>query len=99
MIACVSDTRLLRFFVRHPHVVITVAGAINLCAFVFIPRIQLQLDGRSLIPSNLPQFAEGDDSYLNSRRTAFDGGSESQPVARLRCVRLRSDRSRDWRSQ
>ncbi len=36
------------------------AGAITVCALVFIPRIQLRLDGRSLIPSNLPQFAAGD---------------------------------------
>ncbi len=36
------------------------AGAITICALVFIPRIQLRLDGRSLIPSGLPQFAEGD---------------------------------------
>lgn len=35
-------------------------GAVTLCALVFIPRIQLRLDGRSLIPSGLPQFAEGD---------------------------------------
>lgn len=53
-------TRLLRFSVRHPRVVVTLAGAVTVCALVFIPRIQLRLDGRSLIPSNLPQFAEGD---------------------------------------
>ena len=53
-------TNLLRFSVRHPRVVIALAGAITVCALVFIPRIQLRLDGRSLIPSGLPQFAEGD---------------------------------------
>jgi predicted RND superfamily exporter protein len=53
-------THLLRFSVRHPRLVITLVGAITVCALVFIPRIQLRLDGRSLIPSNLPQFAEGD---------------------------------------
>ena len=53
-------THLLRFSVRHPRLVVTLAGAITVCALVFIPRIQLRLDGRSLIPSNLPQFAEGD---------------------------------------
>ncbi len=51
---------LLRFSVRHPRVVVTLVGVITCCALVFIPRIQLRLDGRSLIPSNLPQFAEGD---------------------------------------
>lgn len=35
-------------------------GAVTICALVFIPRIQLRLDGRSLIPAGLPQFAEGD---------------------------------------
>lgn len=53
-------THLLRFSVRHPRLVIAFVGAITVCAFVFIPRIQLRLDGRSLIPSGLPQFAEGD---------------------------------------
>ena len=53
-------THLLRFSVRHPRVVVTLAGVITVCALVFIPRIQLRLDGRSLIPSGLPEFAEGD---------------------------------------
>jgi predicted RND superfamily exporter protein len=53
-------THLLRFSVRHPRLVVTLAGAVTVCALLFIPRIQLRLDGRSLIPSNLPQFAEGD---------------------------------------
>ena len=53
-------THLLRFSVRHPRLVVTLVGVVTLCALVFIPRIQLRLDGRSLIPANLPQFAEGD---------------------------------------
>lgn len=53
-------THLLRFSVRHPRLVLLFVGAITVCAAVFIPRIQLRLDGRSLIPSGLPQFAEGD---------------------------------------
>src|ERR1043166_3862679 len=53
-------THLLRFSVRHPRVVVTLAGVITVCALIFIPRIQLRLDGRSLIPAGLPQFAEGD---------------------------------------
>ncbi|HYV09457.1 MAG TPA: MMPL family transporter [Pyrinomonadaceae bacterium] len=53
-------THLLRFSVRHPRLVVAIAGAVTVCALVFIPRIQLRLDGRSLIPSGLPQFAEGD---------------------------------------
>ncbi|HKR12269.1 MAG TPA: MMPL family transporter [Pyrinomonadaceae bacterium] len=51
---------LLRFSVRHPRVVLALVGVITVCALVFIPRIQLRLDGRSLIPSGLPQFAAGD---------------------------------------
>ena len=51
---------LLRFSVRHPRIIVTTAGVATVCALFFIPRIQLRLDGRSLIPSNLPQFAEGD---------------------------------------
>ena len=57
-------THLLRFSVRHPRVVIAVAGVITVCALFFIPRIQLRLDGRSLIPSSLPQFAEADRAAL-----------------------------------
>ena len=53
-------THLLRFSVRHPHLVIALVCAVSVFALVFIPRIQLRLDGRSLIPSGLPQFAEGD---------------------------------------
>ena len=53
-------THLLKFSVRHPRLIITFAGAITVFALFFIPRIQLRLDGRSLIPSGLPEFAEGD---------------------------------------
>jgi predicted RND superfamily exporter protein len=53
-------THLLRFSVRHPRLVITLVGAVTIVALVFIPRIRLRLDGRSLIPSDLPEFAEGD---------------------------------------
>lgn len=53
-------THLLRFSVRHPRLVLTLVGAVTVCALFFIPRIQLRLDGRSLIPSGLPEFAEGD---------------------------------------
>ncbi|HEU4713927.1 MAG TPA: MMPL family transporter [Pyrinomonadaceae bacterium] len=50
----------MRFSVRHPRVVITLVCGITVVALIFIPRISLRLDGRSLIPSGLPQFAEGD---------------------------------------
>jgi len=53
-------THVLRFSVRHPRLVVTIAGVVTLCALFFIPHIQLRLDGRSLIPAGLPQFAEGD---------------------------------------
>ncbi|HEX5874775.1 MAG TPA: MMPL family transporter, partial [Pyrinomonadaceae bacterium] len=53
-------THLLRFSVRHPRLVIALVCVITVVALVFIPRIRLRLDGRSLIPSDLPEFAEGD---------------------------------------
>ena len=53
-------THLLRFSVRHPRLVVALVCAVTVVALVFIPRIRLRLDGRSLIPSDLPQFAEGD---------------------------------------
>ncbi len=53
-------THLLRFSVRHPRLIIALVCAVTICAVLFIPRIRLRLDGRSLIPSGLPEFAEGD---------------------------------------
>jgi len=38
--------------------------AVTVFALFQISRIRLRLDGRSLIPSNLPQFAEGDQAAL-----------------------------------
>ena len=80
-------THLLRFSVRHPRLVVTLAGVITVCALVFIPRIQLRLDGRSLIPSNLPQFAEGDQaaSRFELRDLVLIGvGNENQAFTRPR---------------
>jgi hypothetical protein len=53
-------THLLRFSVRHPRLVVAFVGVITVFSLIFIPRIRLRLDGRSLIPSNLPEFAESD---------------------------------------
>jgi hypothetical protein len=53
-------THLLRFSVRHPRLVIALVCVITGLALLSIPCIRLRLDGRSLIPSDLPQFAEGD---------------------------------------
>ena len=53
-------THLLRFSVKRPRVVVALVGVVTVCALVFIPRIRLRLDGRSLIPSNLPEFVQGD---------------------------------------
>ncbi|HEY6802465.1 MAG TPA: MMPL family transporter [Pyrinomonadaceae bacterium] len=55
---------LLKFSVRHPRLVIMLACVVTVVALIFTPRIRLRLDGRSLIPSNLPQFAEGDQAAL-----------------------------------
>lgn len=51
---------LLRFSVRRPRLVLALVGSVTLCALVFVPKIQLRLDGRSMIPAGLPEFAEGD---------------------------------------
>ena len=57
-------THLLRFSVSHPRLVITLVCVVTVVSIIFIPRIRLRLDGRSLIPSDLPQFAEGDQAAL-----------------------------------
>lgn len=53
-------TLLLQFSVRHPRTVVALALALTCVALVFIPRIQLRLDGRSLIPEGQPDFAQSD---------------------------------------
>jgi predicted RND superfamily exporter protein len=51
---------LLRFSVRRPRLVVALVGAVTLCALWFAPQIRLRLDGRSLIPTGLPEFADAD---------------------------------------
>src|SRR5262252_5131063 len=94
-------THLLRFSVRHPRLVITLCGAITVCALLFIPRIQLRLDGRSLIPAGLPQFAEGDQAasrfYLRDLVLIGVGNEESgvyKPETLQRIARLSDGLSR-----
>ncbi len=53
-------TRLLRFAVHHPRVTLALAFLITALALLFIPRIQLRLDGRSLVPANEPLLAAND---------------------------------------
>lgn len=42
--------KLLSFSVAHPRIILFVAGAVTLLACFFIPRVQLKLDARSLVP-------------------------------------------------
>ncbi|HEX8708630.1 MAG TPA: MMPL family transporter [Pyrinomonadaceae bacterium] len=51
---------ILKFSVRHPRLVLTLIGLVTCLFCFFIPRIQLRLDGRSLIPANMPDFIESD---------------------------------------
>ncbi len=53
-------TRLLHFSVHHPRLVLALAFLLTGAAMLFIPRIQLRLDGRSLIPANEPLMAGSD---------------------------------------
>lgn len=52
--------QLLRFSVRHPRTIVTVVAAVTLCAALFIPGIELRLDGRSLIPRDHPSMLASD---------------------------------------
>lgn len=52
--------RLLRFSTNHPRIVVTVVAAVTILACLFIPRVRLQLDGRSLIPVDDPRLAASD---------------------------------------
>ncbi|HYG81395.1 MAG TPA: MMPL family transporter [Pyrinomonadaceae bacterium] len=51
---------LLRFSVRHPRVVLGAVGAISLSLGVFIPRVRLRLDARSLVPAGHVDLAASD---------------------------------------
>lgn len=53
-------TLLLRFSIAHPRLILVLAGVVTCAAILFIPRLQLRLDGRALIPENQPEFAESD---------------------------------------
>lgn len=44
--------QLLRYAVHHPRTVLITAALVTAVALLFIPRIQLRLDGRSLIPAS-----------------------------------------------
>lgn len=52
--------RLLKFSVRHPWWVLAITLAMVAAAAVCVPRIQLRLDARSLIPQGHPSMVEGD---------------------------------------
>ncbi len=53
-------SRLIKSSVRHPRLVVALVCLMTCCAVIFVPKIRVRLDGRSLIPSGLPEFAEGD---------------------------------------
>lgn len=53
---------ILKFSVRYPRLALALVGVITCSFCLFIPRIQLRLDGRSLIPANLPDFIESDNA-------------------------------------
>jgi len=55
-------SRLIRFSVRHPVLVLAAVLTLTLCACVFIPRVRLQLDARSLVPSGDPVLAASDNA-------------------------------------
>ena len=52
--------RLIRFSVYHPWTVLSLIALAAVCTSVFIPRVNLKLDARSLVPSNDPSFTESD---------------------------------------
>ena len=52
--------KLLSFSVAHPRIILVVAGAATLLACFFIPRVQLKLDARSLVPVGEDALRESD---------------------------------------
>lgn len=52
--------RLISVCVHHPRAVVGLLASLALAACFFIPRVKLQLDARSLIPTDDPALAESD---------------------------------------
>jgi predicted RND superfamily exporter protein len=53
---------LIRFSVHHPWLVLAAIAMLTLPACLFMPRVRLQLDARSLIPSGDPRLNASDDA-------------------------------------
>lgn len=53
---------ILRFSVRYPWLILATVAVITLCSCFFIPRVRLQLDGRSLIPEGYEDLKPSDDA-------------------------------------
>ncbi len=51
---------LLRFSTKHPRMVVAIIGLVTILVCLFIPRVRLQLDGRSLIPVGDPRLTASD---------------------------------------
>lgn len=54
--------RLIRFSANHPVVVLSSVAIITFCLCLFVPRVRLQLDARSLIPAGDPALAASDNA-------------------------------------
>src|SRR3954453_16526085 len=52
--------RVLRFSTNYPRTVLIIVGIVTVLACLFIPRLRLQLDGRSLIPVDDPRLTASD---------------------------------------
>lgn len=55
-------TWLLNFSIRRPRLVLALCLALTVAAAWFIPRIELRLNGRSLIPEGHPSMADADEA-------------------------------------
>ena len=51
---------LIRFSVYHPRALLCAVALITVCACCFVPRVRLQLDARSLVPSGESELAASD---------------------------------------
>ena len=89
---------LLRFSVRRPGTVALTALVVTLAASLFIPRVGLLLDGRSLIPSDRSQQLDSDRAVLDMvHATIAEGGKgvvfgrniwqHARPAAMVRALR------------
>lgn len=92
--------KLLRFSVYHPRLLLVLVALLTITASLFIPRVRLNLDARSLVPANDPALSASDaaTSLFGLRDVVVVGVSDAQsgiytPATLMQVRRLSNEMS------